>query len=234
MTLARHVITAAVAGCTMGSAGAQMMPPPENVVSLSASAVLEVQQDTLTVVFSTQREGPDAGPVQTQLKQALDAALVEARKVARPDQVEVRTGGFSMHPRYTPKGGVNGWTGSTTLIVEGRDMAAIAQLTGRIASMSIASVGQSLSRQAREQVEGQVMAQAIERFRARAGEAARQFGFSGYVLREVNLASGESGRQPPMMRAEMSMAKAADVDLPVEAGKASVSASVSGSVQLTK
>ena len=62
-----------------------------------------------------------AAPLQTQLKQALDAALAEARKVARPGEVELRTGQFSLNPRYLPKGGSNGWVGSTELIVGGRD-----------------------------------------------------------------------------------------------------------------
>jgi hypothetical protein len=39
--------------------------------------------------------------VQTQLKAALDAALAEAKKSAQPGQLDVRTGNFSLSPRYT-------------------------------------------------------------------------------------------------------------------------------------
>ena len=67
----------AAAACLAGSlpALAQTQPPPENVVTLSASAAVDVAQDWLTVVFSTSREGLDAAALQSQLKQALDAAL---------------------------------------------------------------------------------------------------------------------------------------------------------------
>ncbi len=115
---------------------AQGLAPPENVVHLASQATVEVAKDWLTVTFSATREGPDAAPLQTQLKQALDAALAEARKVARPGEVELRTGQFSLNPRYLPKGGSNGWVGSTELIVGGRDMQAIAALTGRIGTMN--------------------------------------------------------------------------------------------------
>ena len=54
------------------------MPPPENVVNLSAGATVEVGRDWLTVVFSTTREGTDAGTLQAQLKQALEPALGRA------------------------------------------------------------------------------------------------------------------------------------------------------------
>ena len=50
-----------VAACGMAATGAwaQVLPPPQNVVSLSASASMEVTKDWLTVVFSTTREGAD-------------------------------------------------------------------------------------------------------------------------------------------------------------------------------
>ena len=46
-----------------------------NVVQLSANAVVDVQQDLVSISLSTMREGSDAALVQSQLKVALDAAL---------------------------------------------------------------------------------------------------------------------------------------------------------------
>ncbi|KPF50925.1 hypothetical protein IP87_16735 [beta proteobacterium AAP121] len=226
-------------------AQAQMLPPPQNVVNLSATASVEVTKDWLTVVFSTTREGTEAAAVQSQLKQALDAALAEARKVAKPGQLEVQTGGFSLTPRYAPPNprtpgvpaGINGWQGRTELVVEGRDVQTIAQLTSRVQTLTIARVGFSLSNQARDKVEGEVAAQAIASFRARAESVSRQFGFGSYTLREVNV--GSDGSQPIAMAAAPRMLSARSVNmedaaLPVEAGKQLVSATVSGSVQLVK
>lgn len=217
-------------------ATAQMLPPPENVVSLNASATVEVPRDWLTVVFSTTREGPEAGAVQSQLKQALDAALTEARKVARPGELEVSGGNFTLHPRYSPKGGTNGWTGSTELIVQGRDMGAIAQLSGRIQTLTIARLAYSLSRAAQEKVESDVTAQAVARFRTKADQTAKLFGFTGYLLREVQLGGNEpsGGYQPMAMKARSGVAAMADESLPVEAGKATVTVNVNGSIQLTR
>ena len=226
----------------LGAASAQVLPPPQNVVSLSATATVEVNKDWLTVVFSTTREGPDAAAVQSQLKQALDTALNEARKAAKPGQVEVQTGAFSLYPRYAPPnpkastaglpGGITGWQGSTELIVQGRDTQAVSQLTARIQSLSIARVGFSLSREVREKVEADVAAEAIARFRARADTVSRQFGFAGYTVREVSGSTDAGAMQAqPMLRAQ-AMRVGGDEALPVEAGKANVTATVSGSVQM--
>ena len=221
-----------VVGPVLTCAARADQPPPSGVVNLSSSASVEVSKDLMTVTLNTTRDGPDANGVQAALKQALDAALAEARKVAKPGAVDVRTGNFAIGPRYTNKGLLTGWQGSAELIVEGRDMPAIAQLVGRISSMTIGHVGYSLSRELREKSESDVAAQAIARYRAKAAEVAKQFGYAGYEIREVSVTASEPPGGPvPMMRANVLQASS-DAALPTEAGKALVSVSVNGTIQM--
>jgi predicted secreted protein len=235
-TRARLACTLVTLSLVAMGARAQALPQPQNVAALSASATVEVARDWLTVVFSTTREGADAAQVQSQLRQALETALAEAKKVARPGQLEVQTGNFALSPRYAPKiGGISGWQGSTELVVEGRDFQAVSQLTGRIQTLAIARVGFSLSREARLRVEDDVTAQAIERFRARADAVARQFGMTGYTLLEVALTTDAPPGGLVQMRAmATASARGAGMDegLPVEAGRSTVTATVSGRVQM--
>jgi predicted secreted protein len=212
--------------------------PPSGVLVLSASASVEVANDVLAVTLSATRDGPDATAVQSAMKLALDAALAEARKAARPNgQLEVHTGNFSLFPRYSNKGQVAGWQGTAELVIEGKDLPAIAQLTGRInalpSALTVSRVAYRLSKEQREKVEADVAAQAIERYRAKAAEYAKQFGYGGYTLREVNVSSNEPPPYAPvpMMRAK-AMSASADESLPVEPGKGTVAATVSGSVQM--
>lgn len=219
---------------TSAAAQAAQPPAPAGVLNLSATATREVPQDWMTLVLSVNKEGTDATQVQNQLKQAVEAALAQARRVTRPGQVEVQTGAFSIHPRYGQKGTMTGWQGSTELVLQGRDMAAIGQLSGQVGSMTIARVAYSLARDTREKLESEVTAQAIERFRSMAAEQARLFGYAGYSLREVTvMADGGGGMSAPVAMRAMAMAKMADSEaLAVEPGKGTVSASVSGSIQL--
>lgn len=210
------------------------LPPPQGVLVLNAQASKEVPKDWMTLVLQVSKEGSDAQLVQSQLKQAVDAALVEVRKRASPGQVEVSGGDFSVGPRYSNKGVLNGWQGSTELRIEGRDMATIAQLSGKISSMSIASVQYSIARDTREKLESEVTVQAIARFKTMAGLQAQAFGYSGFVVREVQVNYEQAQPMPmAMMDAARSMAKEA-APLAVEAGKGSLTATVSGSVQMTR
>jgi predicted secreted protein len=214
------------------TAAAQTLPPPQDVLQLSAAGTVDVTQDLLVVTLTTTREGTDAATVQSQLKAALDAALTEARKAAQPGQLDVRTGNFGLYPRYAPLGKINGWQGSAELVLEGRDFARITQTAGRIGTMTVGNVGFGLSREQRAKVESDAQAIAIERFKAKAGELAKGFGFSGYTLREVAVNSNDFGPMPRrMMTAGMAPASA-EMAVPVEAGKTSVTVTVSGSVQL--
>lgn len=224
--LAAAVLLAAASAIS----SAQVLPPPQDVLNLSASGTVEVPQDLVTMTLSTMRTGPDAAVVQSQLKSALDAALADARKSADPGQMDVRTGGLSVGPRYSNKG-PDGWQGTAQLVLEGRDLARIAQVAGRIGTMTVAGVQFGLSREARAKVESDAQKIAVDRFRAKAAQLAQGFGFSGYTLREVTVTSAENMPMPRMYAA--AVASRADTQpVPLEAGKAAVTITVSGSVQL--
>ena len=227
----------ALAAClAVATAAARAAEPPvlQGLVTLNASATTEVTKDLLTVTLATTREGADASTVQTQLKQALDAALVEAKKTARPGQLDVQTGNFQVSPRYTNKGVSSGWLGTAELVIAGRDMPAIGQLTGRITTLTISRVAHDLSRELREKIEGDVSAQAIARFRAKAADYAKNFGYTGYSIRDVSVNTNESSPGRPMQLQARAVSGASDDALPVEPGKGVVVVSVNGSVQMTR
>lgn len=237
MKIATKLIAASAVFACAGAVFSQtaVIAPPQNVLQLSATGTVEVQQDLLVLTLATTKEGADAAAVQTQLKQALDSALAEAKRTAQPEQMDVRTGTFGMYPRYGKEGKINGWQGRAELVLQGRDFSRITTAAGKIQSMSISQIAFDLSREAREKVEGEAQTKAIEQFKARANELAKGFGFSGYTLREVAVNSNEMmpGPRPRMMAMEAKAASmSSDSAVPVEAGKAQVVVNVSGAVQL--
>jgi len=221
--------------CTVAQAQSSLTPAPQNVVQFEASGTVEVQQDVLVLTLGTVKEGKDAALVQTQLRQALDAALQEARRSAEPQKMEVRTGNFSLSPRYAQNQQITGWQGTVELVLEGRDFPRITGAAARVTSMTVSRVAFDLSREQRETVERDAQQQAIARFKAQAAQLSAGFGFGGYGLREVAVHSNSTapGPRPRMMAMEARSASvSSDAPLPVEAGKASVTVTVSGSVQM--
>ena len=172
--------------------------PPQNVFRLSAAGQVEVVQDMLTLSLTATREGADASNVQAELRKALDTALTEVKKTAQDGDMEVRTGTFSVNPRYGKEGKITAWAGRAELLLEGKDFPRITQAAARATSMTIGNVYFGLSREQRARVQTQAQAEAIERFKARASEITKAFGFASYGLREVTVDGGEAGVPRPM------------------------------------
>lgn len=206
---------------------------PRNVVQLSASGAVEVQQDLLSITLSTTKEAVDPAMVQTQLKQALDSALQQAKLFAEPRSLEVRTGAFSLQPRYGRDGRISTWMGFAELVLEGRDFVRIGSAAGRIQGLTVANASFSLSREVQTKAEAQAQEIAIERFKSKANDIAKGFGFGSYTLREVTISNTDADYaiRPRMLGAPMK-AMASDAPVPMEAGKSTVQIQVSGSVQL--
>ena len=218
----------------MGAAHAEA--PRQNALSFSASSTEEVTQDLLVVTLQATREGNQASDVQTALKQVMESALTEARKAAQGQPgIEVRTGSFSVQPRYTNAGRISGWQGSAQLVLEGTDTTRISQTAGKLTQLNVVNMQYGLSRGLRERHEAALANEAIQRFRSRASAMASAFGFKGYTLGEVSVSSTEPGFEPRpyMMATRAKTMEAADAALPVEPGKGRLSVSVNGQVYLT-
>ena len=232
--------TKLIAACALityaGATFAQNSGPREdlrNVAQLAANGNVEVQQDLLSITMSTSAGGADANAVQTQLKQALDAALAIARPAVSPGQLDLRTGNFSLYPRYDKNGKINGWQGSTELVLEGRDFTRITGTAGKIQTLTMGNVSFALSKEQRAKVETEAQTLAIDRFKAKALEVSKGFGFTGYTLREVTINANDQGFQPrPRMVAMQAKSMESDSAVSVEAGKTTVVVTVSGSVQM--
>ncbi len=225
-----------IAGVLLASAQAafsQTQPLPSQRVNLSASAMVQVPQDELTLTLSTQREGSSAPELQNQLKTALDAALVLARRQAQSPLMSVSTGRFGLTPRHDRNGKLVGWQGTAELILQGRDFVRISQTAAQLQTLSVASVVFGLSTQQRQDAQAQAQSQAIEQFQKNATDIAKGFGFAGYTLGEIHINANQPGPvRPYMMAASVRSVADESSPVPLEAGLSQVSVTVSGSVQL--
>lgn len=215
-------------------AQAANVPEPRNIIQLSATGTVEAQQDWLTLILSVTRQGTDANGVQTQLRDAMEGAISAVKKTAQPGAMEVRSGAFNLQPRYGNDGKINGWIGSSELVLEGNDFSRIGTASTKAQPLVISSLSFGLSRMARAQLETQAQTLAIDGFKLKAAQIARGFGFSDYALREVTVgAADQPGIPVPRLMAMSARAMVADAPpMPMESGKSLVLVTASGSVQL--
>ncbi|AET88429.1 hypothetical protein BSFA1_06050 [Burkholderia sp. SFA1] len=217
------------------SAAAQTVitqPQPSGVLSLSAQASSQVPQDVVNITLFYEQEAADPSSLTNTLNQRAEAALREAKGV---EGVTAKSGSFTVYPSTDRDGKISAWRGRTEVVLESHDFAAASKLAGKMSSsMQVGSVAFSLSPEAQRAAEQKLVSQAIDSFRKQAQTAAQAFGYSNFTIREVNV--GRSGNQPRPIMMMQSRAMSADAKMAspiaMEAGTATVTVDVSGSVQM--
>lgn len=208
-------------------------PEPAGVLSLSSQASADVPQDIIHITLFYEQQAKDPGSLTSALNQRADAALAQAKGVSG---VTAHTGAFSVYPSTDRDGKISAWRGRTEVVLESRDFAAASKLAGQLSNqMQVANVEFSLSPEAQRAAEQKLTTEAIKSFRARADEAAKAFGYNSYSIRDVNVGGSRNVQPYPRMMAmaaaPMDSAKMS-APIAVEGGKATVSVTVNGSVQM--
>lgn len=236
-----QLVLLAVLSCATVSSFAQeansvMSNPMTDVIQLSTSASVSASQDFLKMSLSTTKEGLEASQVQEQLKKAVDEALKQLKANAGSNTYSVQTGSFSLNPRYSNQGKINGWQGSAELSIEGKDFGAIAQAAGAVKSMVINSTIFSLSEEKRLEANAKAQSIAIDRFKAKSQNIAKSFGYIGYNLKNVMISEGGADNEPiySARSKNIAFAMADSAPVPVQAGSADVVVRVNGSIILKK
>ncbi|WP_179401604.1 SIMPL domain-containing protein [Burkholderia guangdongensis] len=234
--LSLAAVAVAVALVAPVATHAQEMNPrawqPSGVLSLSAQASTDVPEDVIHITMFYEEEAKDPGSLTAHLNQRADAALSQAKGVAG---VTARTGAFAVYPSTDRDGKISAWRGRTEIVLESHDFPAASKLAGQIGNqMQVGNVDFSLSPEAQRAAEQKLTSEAIRSFRARADEAAKAFGYSAYSIRDVNVGSGRNVQPMPRMMAMQAAPAMSSASAPisVEGGKATVTVTVNGSVQM--
>jgi predicted secreted protein len=185
------------------------------------------------LTLAAEQEGAEPSAISSALSARTQAVLAQAK---RTSGVEAQSGGFTIHPSTDRNGRISTWRGRSEVILKSKDFAAVSKLAGELANqMQVQNVAFSLSREARQATEAKLAEQAVSAFRDKAQTSTKLFGYSNYTIREVSM-NDSGGVVPPTPRMYAAKAMSADAGapIPMEGGKAHVTVSVNGSVQMVK
>jgi predicted secreted protein len=203
---------------------------PAPRVSLQAQSSLEVENDTMRAVLSTEAE--DANPAK--VADQVNRLLADAAKLAKAQPgVKVRTGSYQTFPIYDKSNRIARWRARGELSLESQDFKGLTALVGRMqATLGLNGVEFLVSEEARRRADDELTATAIIEFRRRADIAAKAAGGKSWQLRE--LVVNPDGGTVPSPRAAMLMRGAAgDVAAPpMEGGATRVGVVVTGTIVL--
>ncbi|MES9881615.1 MAG: SIMPL domain-containing protein [Sedimenticola sp.] len=208
---------------------AEEAPLTYDRISLSASAGEEVENDTLKAIMFSQKEGKESGRLSREVNRAVSSAVEQAKKVTG---IKVQTLDYTTNPVYH-KSVVSGWRVRQSISLESTDSGLLSELIGSLQKqLEVNNIAYTLSAERRQEVENQLISDALIHFSERANLISSEMGRSGYRLVEMEIASGN---HPPQRRTSMRPRVLAMSSAPppaLEAGTRRVEISISGIIEL--
>jgi len=204
-------------------------PPVYDRINFRVSAEQEVENDTLVASMYHERSGQQPGAMADDINRTIAWAVDLAKKVSA---VKVQTLNYHQEPLYKNQTIVS-WKMRQSIRLESTDAAALSKLIGELQKrLSIASLHYTVSKNVRREVEEQLIAQALNRFKQRGKLIADELGRADYRIVNVDVMTSDASPAPMRMRAVSTMAESSIAPPTLEAGVQMVTVQVSGSIEL--
>ena len=165
-----------------------------------------------------------------ELAQKVNSAIAQALAIAKKSStVQTRTGNTWTSPVYGKTGrNIESWHMRSELLLESRDIPALASLIGKLQStLGVSQISLQPAPETRGKAEDEATKEAITLFRSKAAQIASQLG-KDYRIVQLNVGSS---RGPVFAMKAMAM-RAEAAPMPMEAGESQVTVSVSGQIEV--
>lgn len=176
-----------------------------------------------------------SGKSLTELKKVVSTNLNQVLEIAKKyPSIELQTEGVSHYAHYNEKGNIDGWEASGSISLKSKDFEAIATVLENLGKdVAIRHIDFSVSPEKLASLEDEMTLEIIQKFQHKADVIQKGLGAKSYKLKDIHIQTpnnGASQTYPVMYAAKMARSADAMEQMPLEAGKATISASASGSV----
>lgn len=193
-----------------------------------------VEKDVMQANVYSQKSGKSLPELKKFVSENLNRVLAEAKK---HPSIEVQAEGVTNHVNYNNKGNIDGWDTSGSIQLKSKDfdaMAAVLENLGK--DVAIRYIDFSVSPEKMASLEDEMTLEIISKFQHKADVIQKALGAKTYKLVNINIQTPNDGDRPyyehRAMYAAASMVQSKSMDeIPLEAGKTTISATASGSVE---
>ncbi|MDO4698990.1 MAG: SIMPL domain-containing protein [Pasteurellaceae bacterium] len=235
MKLQNLLVTLPLAAATLNTMANTPADTLQNRASFHFSTQVErtVEKDLMQVEVYSRKTGKKLSDLKKSVSDALNSVLKSAKQYPN---IDISTNGLSNYADYDNKGKVVGWVAEGSVQLTGKEFESIANIVENLGDeVAIRYVDFSVSPETLASLEDEMTLEIIKQFQHKAALIQKSLNAKSYQLSEVHL-NTPNGRSRPVqtkmyLTAETAFRSAsASEPLPLEAGKATISASASGKV----
>jgi len=198
-------------------------------MSFRVEASREVESDWFTARAGITVEDPDPARAAQRVNEAMKWALERARAEA---DVRVRSGSYQTWP-VREEGRIRRWRASHEMLLESGDAETLSDLLGALQErLELRSFDVSVSAERREEVERELIGEALAAFRERAALVHKSLGAAGYAIDQLSISTGGGSPPRPMMQMAEADAYRARAAPAVEPGTTRIAVGVDATIAL--
>lgn len=201
-------------------------------VSFQIEVGRDVENDRVVAMMHVTAEDKSPARLADAVNKDMSWALDQARAVS---SIKVSSGGYQTYPVYDDQKIVR-WRARQELQLESQNVDQLSELIGTLQSrLQMQSMQFSVSPEQRQQVEEQLIEEALVGYQRRAELIVKSLGAKGYGLVDVAVQTGRHDQIIPLRAEAMSMMSKASVAPPaLEKGTSRVTVQASGTIRLRR
>lgn len=191
-----------------------------------------VEKDLMDVSLYSRKSGKSLANLKNEVSANLNKVLEVAKQYP---EIEIQADGISNRVNYNEKGKIDGWIAEGYINLKSKNFATLEKVLENLGNqVAINNIGFSVSPESLKALEDELTLDVIKQFQHKAEVVQKGLNAKSYQLLDVQLSTpnGFGGRYD--IRPMMAMAKAASYsaeEMPLEAGKETISATASGKVK---
>lgn len=232
MNLKKLFIILPLASASLASSAKELNTTNQGTTfQFSTEVSRTVEKDLMNVSLYSRKSGKSLTNLKNEVSANLNKVLEAAKQY--PD-IEVQTDGISNNVNYDDKNKVNGWVAEGYINLKSKNFVSMEKVLESLDSqIAIENINFSVSPQAMKALEDEMTLDVIKEFNHKAeviqkGLNAKNYQIVNVELSTPNNSTGYYGR--PMM-AMAKMSNSTTEEMPLEAGKETISATASGKVK---
>lgn len=204
-----------------------------SVFHFSTQVSRSVDKDLMEATLYSRKTGKSLPPLKKQVADSLNSVVESAKKYP---VIEVQADGINNYVNYNNKGKVDGWVTEGYVHLKSKDFEAMANVIENLGEeVAIANISFSISPEKAAELEDELTLEIVKQFQHKAALIQKELGAQNYVLSDIHLQTpnGRDHYAEPrqyMMAEAVGMSAKSAPEIPLVAGKATLSAQASGKV----
>lgn len=204
----------------------------DSVFNFSTEVSRTVDQDLMRAEVFSRKAGKSLPELKKQVSANLNRVLELTKQYP---SIEVSTSGVRNYADYNSKK-LDRWVAEGSIYLESKDFEAVAKVLENLGEeMAIGDVNFSVSKEKMQALEDEMTLEIIKQFQHKASVIQKGINAKSYVITNVQLNTpngrDEFSHRPMPMMAMAKSASSESQEMPLEAGKQTISATASGSVK---